>query len=207
MSAINTNESQSTHKTSPKSILSVKNLRLLAYASFAISVIYTAVQAIFNVMYSFDLISELYFYTGIFALSFTFISAFFSLFQFKKTKIYPRLFGIYAGFWALAHFGVYFVFSKNLSLIKLYNDISKRIFEASGFVAFVLMFFMLLSSFEWGKRLEKIRKLGYLCLFVASYHYFLSAKIPEFWHYLALIMAGLFFVYRYTKGIFKKKRL
>ncbi|EJQ1519350.1 sulfite oxidase heme-binding subunit YedZ, partial [Campylobacter jejuni] len=55
------------------------------------------------------------------------------------------------------------------------------------------------------KKLSKIRKLGYLCLVLASYHYFLTPKIPMFWEWSALIIALFYFIVRYTKNIKKVK--
>ncbi|EAK3126523.1 sulfite oxidase heme-binding subunit YedZ, partial [Campylobacter jejuni] len=55
------------------------------------------------------------------------------------------------------------------------------------------------------KKLSKIRKLGYLCLVLASYHYFLTPKIPMFWEWSALIIALFYFIVRYTKTLKKLK--
>lgn len=55
------------------------------------------------------------------------------------------------------------------------------------------------------EKLSKIRKLGYLCLVLASYHYFLTPKIPMFWEWSALIIALFYFIVRYTKTLKKLK--
>ncbi|EJS9731943.1 sulfite oxidase heme-binding subunit YedZ, partial [Campylobacter jejuni] len=44
-----------------------------------------------------------------------------------------------------------------------------------------------------------------LCLFLASYHYFLTPKIPMFWEWSALIIALFYFIVRYTKTLKKLK--
>ncbi len=170
----------------------------LAFLSFVLSLAYASFRVIDNVLFGLDLIKELYFYSGIFALFYLFLSLFFALFKFKFTRTLPKILGIFCGIWAILHFFVYFVLSKNFYLYKVLEDL-KRVFEASGFAAFVLIFLMLLSSFEKFKKLAKIRKLGYLCLLFASYHYFLSPKVPVFWHYFVLSLAGIFFVLRYAK--------
>ncbi|MCH5336387.1 MAG: sulfite oxidase heme-binding subunit YedZ [Campylobacter sp.] len=174
----------------------------LAFFVFILSFVYSIYHIIDNVLYGLDLIKELYFYSGIFGLLFLFLSLFFALFKSKYTKNYPRILGIFCGIWIFIHFFVYFVLSKNFNVFKLLQDITQRVFEASGFIAFVLIFLMFLSSFKKFKKLSKIRKLGYLCLLLASYHYFLSAKVPMFWEYLVLILAIFFFVFRYTKRYF-----
>ncbi|EHF4510995.1 sulfite oxidase heme-binding subunit YedZ, partial [Campylobacter coli] len=84
-------------------------------------------------------------------------------------------------------------------------DISHRLLEAIGFIAFLIIFLMLLSSFKIFKKLSKIRKLGYLCLILASYHYFLTPKIPMFWEWSALMLSLVYFMIRYLK-FFKFKK-
>ena len=185
--------------------LNTKFFTQFAFFTFILSLIYSAFRVIDNVLYGFDLIKELYFYSGIFGLLYLILSLFFALFKFKYTKQYPKFLGIFCGIWIFIHFFVYFAFSKNLNGLRMFEDITQRPFEASGFIAFVLIFLMFLSSFDFFKKLSKIRKLGYLCLLFASYHYFLSSKIPMFWQYLALSVAVILFVCRYIKSFYQKK--
>ncbi len=173
----------------------VKYFKLLAFLSFILSIIY----GFYHIVKAFDFVKETYIYTGIFALIFLNLSLFFSLFKFKKTKTYPKILGIFAAFWALLHFLNYFVFDRNAKILRLIDDISQRLLEASGFIAFVIISFMFLSSFKIFKKLEKIRKLGYFCLVLASYHYFLSPKVPKFWEWSALIVSLFYFTLRYIK--------
>ncbi|MCW1360236.1 sulfite oxidase heme-binding subunit YedZ [Campylobacter sp. CCS1377] len=184
--------------------MKIKFFDLLAYLAFVLSVFYSTYCVVDNILFGFDLIKELYFYTGIFALIFLHLSAFFSLFKFKLTRSYPKILGLCGGIWVFVHFLVYFVFSKNLNLTKLYEDITTRVFEASGFVAFIMIFLMFLSSFKAFKKLQNIRKLAFICLCIASFHFFLSAKIPALWEYLALILSFVYLSLRYQK-IFKNK--
>ncbi|EDO9811486.1 sulfite oxidase heme-binding subunit YedZ, partial [Campylobacter coli] len=99
----------------------------------------------------------------------------------------------------------YFIFDRNANFLRLFDDISHRLLEASGFFAFIIIFFMFLSSFRFFKRFEKIRKLGYVCLVLASYHYFLSPKVPMFWEWSALMLSLVYFMIRYLK-FFKFKK-
>ncbi|QOW64075.1 ferric reductase-like transmembrane domain-containing protein [Campylobacter hepaticus] len=172
---------------------------ILAFLSFLTSLIYS----LYNIFQSFDLVKEIYIYTGIFALIFLNLSIFFSLIQFKKTKNYPKLLGIFAAFWTILHFLNYFIFDRNAKISRLLDDISHHLLEASGFIAFIIILFMLANSFKWFTKIQKIRKLGYLCLVLASYHYFLSPKVPMFWEWSALILGLLYFLFHYIK-IFKK---
>ncbi|EAK4772117.1 sulfite oxidase heme-binding subunit YedZ, partial [Campylobacter jejuni] len=176
-----------------------KYFKFLAYFSFIISLIY----GFYHIIKAFDFVKEAYIYTGIFALIFLNLSLLFSLLKFKKTKNYPKILGIFAAFWAILHFLNYFIFDRNAQISRLFDDISHRLLEASGFIAFLIIFLMLLSSFEIFKKLSKIRKLGYLCLVLASYHYFLTPKVPMFWEWSALIVALFYFIVRYTKTLKK----
>ncbi|KJD97949.1 ferric reductase [Campylobacter jejuni] len=156
--------------------MQIKYFKFLAYFGFIISLIY----GFYHIIKAFDFVKEAYIYTGIFALIFLNLSLLFSLLKFKKTKNYPKILGIF-------------------------DDISHRLLEASGFIAFLIIFLMLLSSFKIFKKLSKIRKLGYLCLVLASYHYFLTPKVPMFWEWSALIVALFYFIVRYTKTLKKLK--
>lgn len=160
---------------------------LLALCVFALSLVYST----YAVLQSFDFVKEIYLYTGLFALVFLNVSLFFSLFHFKFSPKFPLYFGLFSVFYALLHFLNYFVFEKNMSLARFLSDISSRLFEASGFVAFFLLLLMFLSSFNFFKKLSFIRKFAYLCLLIASYHFFLSAKSPNLWEFLALFVALL----------------
>ncbi|HEC2708453.1 TPA: ferric reductase-like transmembrane domain-containing protein, partial [Campylobacter jejuni] len=150
--------------------MQTKYFKFLAYFSFIISLIY----GFYHIIKAFDFVKEAYIYTGIFALIFLNLSLLFSLLKFKKTRNYPKILGIFAAFWAILHFLNYFIFDRNAQILRLFDDISHRLLEASGFIAFLIIFLMLLSSFKIFKKLSKIRKLGYLCLVLASYHYFLT---------------------------------
>ncbi|KJD26087.1 ferric reductase [Campylobacter jejuni subsp. jejuni] len=181
--------------------MQTKYFKFLAYFSFIISLIY----GFYRIIKAFDFVKEAYIYTGIFALIFLNLSLLFSLLKFKKTKNYPKILGIFAAFWAILHFLNYFIFDRNAQILRLFDDISHRLLEASGFIAFLIIFLMLLSSFKIFKKLSKIRKLGYLSLVLASYHYFLTPKVPMFWEWSTLIVALFYFIVRYTKTLKKLK--
>ena len=180
-------------------MISSKRLVFLAYSLFFLSFVYFAFMLYKN--YYFDILAEIYFYTGVFALGFCFISLFFALFKFKKCKKLPRLFGIFAFIWALLHFLAYFIFSKHLSLYKLFASIFTYGIEFSGFLSFVLMFFMFLASFSFFKRIKLVLKAGYFLLVLSSFHFFLSTKIPSFWHITMLCLSFLLLFLRYKNTL------
>ncbi|MBZ7953420.1 sulfite oxidase heme-binding subunit YedZ [Campylobacter sp. W0018] len=174
-----------------------KYFNFFAFVFFLVSLIYS----FYNIIKSFDFVKEIYFNTGIFALIFLNLSLFFSLFKFKSTKNYPKILGFFATFWSVIHFLNYFIFDRNAQISRLLNDILFHFLETTGFIAFVIICLMFLSSFNYFKKIHKIRKLGYLCLVIASYHYFLSPKIPMFWEWSALIIAMIYFILRYIKNL------
>ncbi|EAI5630829.1 sulfite oxidase heme-binding subunit YedZ, partial [Campylobacter lari] len=57
------------------------------------------------------------------------------------------------------------------------------------------------------KKISKIRKLGYFCFLLATWHYFLSAKIPQIPHFLALILALIFLLIKVYKNYKKRKKV
>ena len=157
---------------------------------FILSVLFS----IFNIYHSYDYVKEIYFYSGIFSLIFLNICVFFSILKFKKTKNFPKSSGISAFFWALIHFLNYFIFERNFNISRLLDDISSKMLEFSGFLAFCLLIFIFLSSFNFFKKISKIRKFVYLTLVVSSYHYFLYPKIPQIQHYIFFIISIIFFI-------------
>ncbi|ECL5421001.1 sulfite oxidase heme-binding subunit YedZ, partial [Campylobacter jejuni] len=110
--------------------MQTKYFKFLAYFSFIISLIY----GFYHIIEAFDFVKEAYIYTGIFALIFLNLSILFSLLKFKKTKNYPKILGIFAAFWAILHFLNYFIFDRNAQILRLFDDISHRLLEASGFI-------------------------------------------------------------------------
>ncbi|TKX32625.1 sulfite oxidase heme-binding subunit YedZ [Campylobacter aviculae] len=174
-----------------------KYFNFFAFIFFLASLIYS----FYNIVRSFDFVKEIYFYTGIFALIFLNLSLFFSLIKFKSTRNYPKFFGFFATFWSMSHFLNYFIFDRNAQFSRLFNDILYHFLETTGFIALIIIFLMFLSSFNCFKKIRKIRKLGYLCLVISSYHYFLSPKIPMFWEWSALIIAIIYFILRYIKNL------
>lgn len=181
-------------------ILIKKSFKLLPFFMLILSLMYS----LYGLFYAFDKVKELYFYTGIFALIFLNLSLFFSLFKFKFSKNYPKYLGFFAFFYACLHFLNYFIFDKNMNVLSIIEAF-KRSFEASGLVAFLMLILFFLSSFKKFKKIEKIRALSYICLVIASYHYFLSAKRPLLFEYLALIVAFVYLLIRSIKLLKNEK--
>jgi len=185
------------------------NLENIPYFIFSLSFLINFFYILQNIFYGDDLLVKLYFCTGFCALLFFNLSIFFSLFHFDFSRNYPKFFGLFGAIWLFMHFLFYFIFSKNLSFVKLFNDVSSRVFEGSGFLALIIIFLMTLSSFSFFKSLAKIRKLGFFALLLGSWHYFLSAENPYILEYFFLALASFYCILRYSglKSRFLKQNI
>ncbi|WP_366559214.1 ferric reductase-like transmembrane domain-containing protein [Campylobacter sp.] len=178
--------------------MKTKHINLSIFILFCFSIIFS----IYQLLDEFDIIKAVYLYSGLFSLIFFTLSLFFSLYKFKITKDLPKFLGFYTFFWSLIHFLNYFIFTKNFNFFMFLKDTFSKSVEFSGFLAFLMLILMFLSSFKLFKKLNKIRKFGYICFIIATWHYFISAKIPQWPHFLFLIIAIIFLSIKLYK-IFK----
>ncbi|AJC86518.1 ferric reductase [Campylobacter sp. RM16704] len=183
--------------------MSKKFCNISSFLLFILSIFYSFYQ----IMHEFDIVKSVYFYSGIFGLIFFGLSLFFSLLKYKHTKDYPKFLGFYAFFWALIHFLNYFAFGKNLDLMLFFKDTFSKNLEFSGFISFFILTLMFISSFKFFTKLSKIRKLGYICFLIASWHYFLSAKVPQIPHIFVLSIAIIFLSLKLWKNYKKRKKV
>ncbi|MCR6571447.1 sulfite oxidase heme-binding subunit YedZ [Campylobacter insulaenigrae] len=179
-----------------------KQMNLIIFALFCFSIIFSTYQ----LLGEFDIVKAVYFYSGLCSLIFFASSLFFSLYKFKITKDYPKFLGFYAFFWALIHFLNYFIFTKNFNIFVFLKDTFSKNLEFSGFLAFLILTLMFISSFKFFRKLSKIRKFGYICFTITAWHYFISAKIPQLPHFLFLTIAIIFLSIKFFKVIKKKKQ-
>ncbi|RKO64562.1 ferric reductase [Campylobacter sp. P255] len=175
----------------------------IGFLAFILSIIYSCYQ----ITQEFDIVKSVYFYSGIFALIFFGCSLFFSLLKYKHSKDYPKFLGFYTFFWTLIHFLNYFVFGKNLNVFIFIKDTFSKILELSGFIGFFIITLMFISSFKPFKKFSKVRKLGYLCFLISTWHYFLSAKVPQAPHILTLTLAVVFLLFKLWKNYKKRKKV
>lgn len=59
---------------------------------------------------------------------------------------YRRMLGLYVFFYALLHFGIYFLFEQNLDIAAVINDMLKRNFILLGMIAFILLIPLAITS-------------------------------------------------------------
>jgi len=110
---------------------------------------------------------------------------------------FRRSLGLFAFFYACAHFVAYFVFNKGGNIGDVVEDVIKRPFILLGMAALLLLIPLAATSTNGmikligGKRWKKLHMLVYPIALIAGYHYFMFPKYdktkPE-------VMLGIFAV-------------
>lgn len=89
---------------------------------------------------------------------------------------YRRMLGLFSFFYAAIHFGIWLWLDQNFDLIEMFRDVAKRPFITMGFMSFVLLLPLALTSNHWsqrmlGRRWSKLHRLIYVIAVVAILHY------------------------------------
>lgn len=92
-----------------------------------------------------------------------------------------RMLGLYAWFYATLHVMGYFVFLLQLQWLNLAEDIMKRPYILVGFVGFMLLWPLALTSFNYaikklGKNWQKLHQLIYVIAVLAIIHFYWLAR-------------------------------
>ncbi len=87
-----------------------------------------------------------------------------------------RMFGLFCFFYAAIHFSIWFWLDQNLNLQAMWADVIKRPFITMGFITFVLLIPLALSSNHWalqrlGRHWSVLHKLIYVIACTALIHY------------------------------------
>ena len=87
-----------------------------------------------------------------------------------------RMFGLFCFFYACLHFSIWFWLDQNLDIAAMWADVLKRPFITMGFVTFVLLTPLAITSNQWsarqlGRRWALLHKLVYLIACTAIFHY------------------------------------
>ena len=95
---------------------------------------------------------------------------------------YRRMLGLFAFFYAALHFFTYVTLDQFFAFDLILKDIAKRPFITAGFVAFVLMIPLALTSTKgWIRRLGRkwllLHRLIYVCGVAAAVHYLWKVKV------------------------------
>jgi sulfoxide reductase heme-binding subunit YedZ len=96
---------------------------------------------------------------------------------------YRRMLGLFAFFYASAHFLTYLILDQSFDVDQMMVDVAKRPFITMGFTAFVLMIPLALTSTKgWIRRLggpqwQMLHRLIYISAVAASIHYIWKVKV------------------------------
>ena len=87
-----------------------------------------------------------------------------------------RMFGLFCFFYALLHFLIWIWLDQNFDVAAMMKDVIDRPFITMGFISFVLLIPLALTSNQWslrslGKNWSLLHKLVYLIAFTAIAHY------------------------------------
>lgn len=134
------------------------------------------------------------------------------LFNAPKLIFMRRIFGVAAFFYALAHFFLY-VIDQNFALGTVAREIALRLYLTIGFVAFVMMTALGLTSTDaavrkiGGPRWAKLHRLAYAIAILAVIHFMMQKKLNIYeptW--MAGLLAWLLF-FRLAQKYFRDIRL
>lgn len=124
--------------------------------------------------------------TGIWALRFLIVTLAITplrrLSGWNRAIQYRRMFGLFAFFYASLHFLTYLVLDQSFDLERIFQDIGKRPFITLGFLAFVLLIPLALTSTKgWirrlGRRWQVLHRLIYVSAVSAAIHYLWKGKV------------------------------
>ena len=96
---------------------------------------------------------------------------------------YRRLIGLFAFFYGCLHFTTFFLFDHQFDISGMWQDVLKRPYITAGFVAFVLMIPLAITSTTgWirrmgGKNWNLLHKAIYITALAAVLHYFWKVKL------------------------------
>ena len=112
---------------------------------------------------------------------------------------YRRLIGLFAFFYECLHFSTFFLFDHQFDFAAMLKDVKERPYITVGFIAFVLMIPLAITSTTgWirrmgGKKWNLLHKLIYVTALAAVLHYFWKVKLDTSSPLLyGAIVAGLF---------------
>ena len=95
---------------------------------------------------------------------------------------FRRMFGLFAFFYAVLHFSTYLVFDHFFDLLLIIDDVAERKYVTAGFVAFLLMIPLAVTSTQgWirrlGKRWATLHRLVYASAIAGVVHFLWLVKI------------------------------
>jgi sulfoxide reductase heme-binding subunit YedZ len=114
-----------------------------------------------------------------------------------------RWLGLWSFYYALLHLFGYILFDKDMNFFSIILDIKKRPFILLGFLAFIIMIPLAVTSSNsmirklGAKKWQKLHKLTYLIAIFVAIHYWLIVKSDIFYPGLAGLFLFIFIFYRF----------
>ena len=121
---------------------------------------------------------------------------------------FRRMLGLFAFFYATLHFSTYLVFDHFFDLLLIIDDVAERKYVTAGFVGFVLMLPLAVTSTRgWirrlGKRWTALHRLVYASAVAGVVHFLWLVKIdigePLIYAVILAILLGVRLAYRYRR--------
>jgi methionine sulfoxide reductase heme-binding subunit len=114
---------------------------------------------------------------------------------------FRRMTGLFAFFYAILHFAIYWISKFSLSWAEMWKDISTHLYVTVGFTSFVLMIPLAITSTKkWiarlgGKRWQRLHRLVYLSAIGGVLHYLWLVKLDATYplRYAAVLAVLLLF--------------
>ena len=126
---------------------------------------------------------------------------------------YRRLIGLFAFFYGTLHFTTFFLFDHQFDISAMLKDVKERPYITAGFVAFVLMIPLAVTSTAgWirrmgGKNWNLLHRLIYITAMAAVLHYYwkVSIKLPPINPRNYAILLGVLLAIRLWRNFARKK--
>ena len=89
---------------------------------------------------------------------------------------YRRMLGLFSFFYSCIHFGIWLWLDQNFDLIEMLKDVVKRPFITMGFISFILLIPLAMTSTHWaqqklGRRWMQLHRIVYLIAATVVLHY------------------------------------
>jgi methionine sulfoxide reductase heme-binding subunit len=124
---------------------------------------------------------------------------------------FRRMIGLFAFFYAVVHFSIYFLFDRSLQFDGLWEDVVLRPYITVGFVAFVLMIPLAMTSTTgWirrlgGRRWNLLHRLVYLSAIGGVLHYWWKVKLDVTNPAIYAVIVGVLLGWRVVRAISRRQ--
>jgi sulfoxide reductase heme-binding subunit YedZ len=125
---------------------------------------------------------------------------------------YRRMLGLFAFFYGTLHFFSYLALDQYFSLEGMLADVRKRPFITAGFVSFILMVPLAVTSTKgWirrlGRRWQVVHRLVYLAAAAGAVHYLWKVKVATGSPVYSAVIVGALLAFRVAWSVRKARRV